>query len=246
MERWLTSNPWSSLFLSEGTRKNRHLQTLLIPGDGGNDSYSLPSPPDIESPKFKSWGGKIKFMTLHQNNLMLKQLQLFGSGRLRGLWPSPEFSRVLFAPQTQDIFPNKEMYVFIEKCNSHCNYKHSNMERNAFPIHINSGVNLGMLFCPFKWQCHELHNWGELFQWRDLYPLSHWGQRPITSEKETKRAHQLVGMRGHSSQWDATWRLTGMGKSSSWFYGSCNILQEMPWLGVTVLPLCWLHVARIV
>lgn len=164
---------------------------------------------------------------------MLKQLQLFGSGRLRGLWPSPEFSRVLFAPQTQDIFPIKEMYVFIEKCNSHCNHKHSNIERNAFPIHINSGVNPGMRFCPFKWQCHELHHWGELFQWQDLYPLSHWGQRQITSEKETRWAHQPVGMRGHSSQWDVMWRLTGMGKASSWLYGSCNILQETPWLGLS-------------
>lgn len=116
MERWLTSNPWSSLFLSEGTRKNRPLQTLLIPGDGGNDSYSLPSPSDIESPKFKSWGGEeIKFITPHQNNSILKHLQLFGSGRLKGLWPSPEFSRILFVSQTQAIFSIKEMCVFMEK-----------------------------------------------------------------------------------------------------------------------------------
>lgn len=115
MERWLTSNPRSSLFLSEGTRKNRPLQTLLIPGDGGNDSYSLPPPSDIESPKFKSWGGKIKFITPHQNNSILKQLQLFGSGRLKGLWPSPEFSRIFFVSQTQDIFSIKEMCVFMEK-----------------------------------------------------------------------------------------------------------------------------------
>lgn len=72
-------------------------------------------PSDIESPKFKSWGGKIKFITPHQNNSILKQLQLFGSGRLKGLWPSPEFSTIFFVSQTQDIFSIKEMCVFMEK-----------------------------------------------------------------------------------------------------------------------------------
>lgn len=94
MERWLTNNPRSSLFLLERTRKNRHLQTLLIPGDGGNDSYSLPSPPDIESPKFKSWGGKIKFITPTKTTWCWSNsncLVLEGSGAYDLLLNSPEY-----------------------------------------------------------------------------------------------------------------------------------------------------------
>lgn len=109
MERWLTSSPQSSSFLLEGTRKNRHLQTLLIPGVGRNDSYSLPSPSDIESPKVKSWGGiKSSLLQLTKTTRFWSNsncLVLEGSGAYDLLLSSPEYCLL---PKSKTSFQSRK------------------------------------------------------------------------------------------------------------------------------------------
>lgn len=53
-------------------------------------------------------------------------------------------------PNPRYLLNQGNVCLYGKKCSSHCNHRHSNTERNAFLIHINSGVNPGMQFGPLR------------------------------------------------------------------------------------------------
>lgn len=74
-------------------------------------------------------------------------LVLEGSRAYDLLLNSPEYC--LF-PKPKISSQSRKCVSLWKKCSSHCNHRHSNTERNAFLIHINSGVNPGMQFGPLS------------------------------------------------------------------------------------------------